>query len=637
MLKLKELSKQYGDKVLFQDVDISFDPGKCYGLVGANGSGKSTLMRMITGQETADSGEILIPGNRTLGTLNQDHFSFEEKKILDVVIMGNRVLYKALLEKEELLEHEDPCAHRIIELEEIIAENDGYIADSMASEMLEGLGITTDLHQSPMSVLSGGFKLRVLLAQVLFSKPSILLLDEPTNHLDIISINWLETYLKSISSLVVVISHDRMFLNNVCTHIADIDYQTITIYPGDYDHFLEKKEENARTRAKEAEKAEKAIEDHQQFVTRFKAKASKARQAQSKARMIERMEKNLTEPVYSSRVYPTISFPIIRQPGKYILNVENISKSYGELQVLKNVCFNLYRGDKLAVIGPNGVGKSTLLKILVSSLQADSGEFEWGYETHVQYFAQDHQEQISEETTPYEWLYQFAPGESIGTIRGILGQFLFSNDDVHKSTKALSGGESARLILSKLHLLKGNILVLDEPTNHLDLESIESLKKALNEFEGSFILVSHSRYLIENVANKILLIQPDGIDLFEGTYREFVEKTGFDHLAEAAAEIRKKKKTLKPAARQVYNKEEEKRKNRLKKELKKQCRDLEEHIFQLEASISDIDELFSDPNYFAKTPADEIKDKNREKQALQSELEQIYPKWERVSGELELL
>ena len=635
MLVLKNLFKQYGDKILFNDVDICFDPGKCYGLVGANGSGKSTLMRMVTGEETPDVGNIHTPGTLSLGTLNQDHFSFEEVRILDVVIMGNRILYTALAEQEELLEQEDPCSDRIIHLEDIIASNDGYVAESMASDMLEGLGIPTKQHEEPMSVLSGGFKLRVLLAQVLFSKPDILLLDEPTNHLDIMSIKWLEDYLRSVSSLVIVISHDRYFLNNVCTHIADIDYQTITIYPGNYDQFILKKEENVVLRRKESEKAEKAIDNLQQFVTRFKAKATKARQAQSKARQIERMEKDLAAPVYSSRVYPRISFPIVRQPGKYILSVDGISKSYGPLKVLNDLSFKLFRGDKLAIIGPNGIGKSTLLKILVSSLEADAGGFEWGYETHVQYFAQDHQELIPDKTTPYEWLYQFAPGEPIGTIRGILGNFLFSDDDVHKSTSALSGGEAARLILSKLHLLKGNILVLDEPTNHLDLESIESLKGALNEFEGSFLLVSHSRYLIEQVANKILLIQPDGIDLFDGNYREFVEKTGFDHLAEAATETRKKKKPAVVEKKRVVNKQEEKEARARKKELQAQCTELEERITELENGIEQIDELFADPNYFAKTDPEKIKAKSKEKKGLQSKLEDVFTAWETISAQLE--
>jgi len=636
MLVVKELSKQYGDKILFKDVELSFDPGKCYGLVGANGSGKSTLLRMITHEETPDSGQITIPGTLRLGTLNQDHFSFENDRIRDTVVRGNKALFDAITEKDQLLEQPEPCANRIIELEEIIASNDGYVAESVASEILEGLGIETELHERPMSVLSGGFKLRVLLAQVLFSKPDILLLDEPTNHLDIMSIRWLENYLVSLSSLVIVVSHDRYFLNNVCSHIVDIDYQTMTIYPGNYDAFLLRKEENAIMRQKEAEKAEKAIGDLQLFVTRFKAKASKARQAQSKAKQIQRMEKGISAPVYSSRIFPRIHFPIRRQPGKYVLKAENICKSYGENHVLKNLSFQMFRGDKIAVIGPNGVGKSTLLKILMNQLKADSGSFEWGYETHLQYFAQDHQELIPDKTTPYEWLYQFAPGEPIGVIRGILGNFLFSDDDVHKSTSALSGGEAARLILAKLHLMKGNILVLDEPTNHLDLESIESLLKALQEFEGGMLLVSHSRYLIENVANKILLIQHDGIDLFEGTYHEFVERTGLDQLAEnAKVELKKKQATRKP--KQVFDKKEEREVKARRKALQKECHDLEMRIQVLEDQLDALNDLFSDPNYFAVTPSDEVKSKDRERKERQAELDEAMAAWEERSVQLEEL
>jgi len=634
MLVLKELFKQYGEKVLFRDVEITFDPGKCYGLVGANGSGKSTLVRMITREELPDGGAITIPGNLKLGTLNQDHFSFEDQVIRDVVVMGNKELYAAIVEKDALLEEDDPCANRIIELEEIIAANDGYTAESRASEILKGLGVESQLHLKKMAILSGGFKLRVLLAQVLFSSPDILLLDEPTNHLDILSIKWLEDYLRSLSSLVIVVSHDRYFLNNVCTHIVDIDYQTMTMYPGNYDKFLVSKEERTLQREREAEKAEKAIGELQQFVTRFKAKATKARQAQSKAKQIERMSKKIAAPVYSSRVFPRISFPIVRLPGKYILKVEGLSKSFGEKRVLNDLNFELLRGDRLAIIGANGVGKSTLLKILVNDLDSTSGAFEWGYETHVQYFAQDHQELIPPKTTPYEWLYQFAPGESIGTIRGVLGNFLFSDDDVHKSTSALSGGEAARLILAKLHLLKGNVLVLDEPTNHLDMESIESLLKALNSFEGSFLLVSHSRYLIENVANKILFIQDDGIDMFDGTYAEFVEKTGRDHLAEAAREERPKKE--KPAPKKtVFDKKEEKARRAAKKALRDSCRELEDRIQDTEEAMTVIDDLFSDPNYFAVTKPAEIKKKDSQKKQLQTDLERLMDEWETTSAKLE--
>lgn len=531
MISISNLSKRYGAQVLFEGVNLRLDPGKRYGIVGANGSGKSTFLRMLTQEEYADGGDINIPSGLAIGTMNQDHFAYEDWQIADVVMLGKKELAEAVIEKERLLHdpHSDPM--KIAEMEMVIADNDGYAAQAQIAEILSGLGIPEEKHFESMSVLSGGYKLRVLLAQVLFCNPDVLLLDEPTNHLDILSIRWLESFLCQRSGIVVVVSHDRSFLNRVCTHVADVDYQTIKIYKGNYDAFLAAKEADDALRKLEAEKAEKRIDDLQQFVTKFKAKASKARQAQSKAKMIERMEKDISEPVYSSRVFPRIQFEAVRPPGKTVLEITGICKSYEAHPVLNNVNWRVHRGDKWAVIGPNGVGKSTLLKIVMDQLTADQGAVEWGHETYPTYFAQDHHAEIREDTTPYEWLYQFGPGEPIGAIRGILGNVLFSGDDVHKSTAALSGGECARLIIAKMMLLRGNVLVLDEPTNHLDMESIESLVEALRRFEGTVILVSHNRYVVERIANRVLELTPAGYDAFEGTYDEFIEKVGVDHLA----------------------------------------------------------------------------------------------------------
>ena len=643
MITVMDLAKRYGTQVLFEDVSFRLDPGKRYGIVGANGAGKSTLLRILTGEEYSDGGEINIPTRMKLGTLNQDHFAFEGNKIMDVVIKGKPALADAWDEQAILFEDENSDPERIAQLEEVIADNDGYVAESRIGEMLEGLGIPVEKHHQNMSVLSGGYKLRVLLAQCLFGDPDVLLLDEPTNHLDIYSIKWLEDYLRRCRGIVVVVSHDREFLNNVCTHVIDIDYGTAKIYTGNYDQFLDAKALDEEMRRQEAEKAEKKMDELNQFITRFKAKASKARQAQSKQKQIERMEKDLKDPVYSSRVFPRIRFTSIRPPGKQVLEVSNVSKSYGEHKVLNDVSFTVWRDDKIAILGPNGVGKSTLLKIIMGELAPDQGESAWGHETYPQYFSQDHHELMPGNTTPNDWLHSFAPAESIGVIRGTLGNLLFSGDDVHKSTSALSGGEAARLVIARMILLKGNILILDEPTNHLDMESIESLVQALQDFEGTILLVSHNRYVVERVATKVLEISPDGIDLFDGDYDEYMEKVGTDHLS-YQVDIRAEK-TEKKSKKEEYRKEKQQKKKTVNKQaFKKEAKDLldqsktfESDIEKLEQELQEINDLFFDPTYFGKAKPEEIREKNDRKRTLETALEEKYAAWEDVNLKIEEL
>jgi ATPase subunit of ABC transporter with duplicated ATPase domains len=649
LINCTNLAKRYGARALFENVSIQFDPGKRYGIVGANGAGKSTLLRIINDEETADEGEVVFAGKIKIGSMNQDHFAFEDVPIMDVVMKGKPELANAFEEKERILDDESVPPERIAELEEVIAHNDGYVAEARISEMLEGLGIPTEKHLQPMRVLSGGYKLRVLLGQCLFSDPEVLLLDEPTNHLDIFSIRWLEEYLRGFKGVVIMVSHDREFLNRVCTHIADVDYNTIKIYSGNYDQFLEAKQLDVEMREHEAAKAEKKIGELQAFVTKFKAKASKARQAQSKAKTIERMEKGIEAPVYSSRISPRIKFEQCRPTGRMVVEVEGLSKSFGDKQVLKNVTFKVFRGDKIAIIGPNGVGKSTLLKILMNALPSDGGTIEWGHETHPQYFSQDHHEELARNTSPYEWLYQWAPTEPIGAIRGTLGNVLFSGDDVHKSTTALSGGESARLVLAKLMLLKGNILVMDEPTNHLDMESIEALVDALAQFEGTILLVSHNRYVVNKVATKVLEIRPDGIDLFDGSYQEFLLKVGNDHLSyqvDLGTKVKDKKEAKKEKKSFDYQAEKERKRKQqdarraFQKEAKSLLKDAETaeaDIEKLEASIEEIDDLFSDPNYFNKTSPDEVRKQNDRKRDLEGKLEKVFAKWESLNQQLEAL
>ena len=642
MISVSNLSKSYGSQLLFAGVNLRFDPGKRYGIVGGNGSGKSTFLRLLSGLETADQGDISLPGRVVVGSVNQDHFAFETIPILKVVLDGRPDLAAVLAEKEDLLQQKEPSAERLTEVEEIIAHHDGYQAESRIAAMLEGLGIPAEKHFQPMQVLSGGYKLRVLLAQCLFGEPDVLLLDEPTNHLDILSIRWLEEYLDTYRGVVLVVSHDRRFLNTISTHIVDIDYGTMKMYVGNYDRFLEAKEQEDVIRRQEAARAEKRIGELQHFVTRFKDKASKARQAQSKVKQIERLGKNIEAPVYSSRSWPTIAFNSRRPSGKTVLEVNGLSKSFGTLSVLDGVDFTVYRQDKIAIIGPNGVGKSTLLKILMGELEADAGSYEWGYETYPEYFSQDHHESTPANTTPYEFLYSVDPGASIGTIRGLLGNFLFSGDDVHKNTAALSGGEAARLLLAKMVLQKPNVMVLDEPSNHLDMESIESFTRALENYDGTVLLVSHNRYLVDRVATRVLELKPRSMEMFDGSYREFLEKVGVDHLSsrvdlvggkpekvESAPSYReaKEQKKIAAAKRQAYS--------RAVKPLLLKSRQLEEKISQLENEIEAIKNLFADPDYFQQTKAEEVWRQERTKQKLEAQLADFYEQWEAANLNIE--
>jgi len=641
MITLTSLSKRYGARVLFEDVSVRLDPGKRYGVVGANGVGKSTLLRMITGEENSDGGEINIPAKLKLGTLNQDHFAFEDVKLVDVAMKGKPDLADAFDEKERLLEDPDAPADRFSHLEEVIADNQGYVAESRIAEMLVGLGIPTEKHYQQMSTLSGGYKLRVLLAQCLFGDPDVLLLDEPTNHLDIYSIKWLEDYLCTFRGVVVVISHDREFLNHVCSHMLDLDFGTMKQYTGNYDAFAAAKEADIEMRRIEAEKAEKKIGELQAFVTRFKAKATKARQAQSKSKQIERMEKDLKEPVYTSRRYPHIKFTSKRPPGKEVLMVEGLSKSFGEKQVLNNINFTVQRQDKLAILGPNGVGKSTLLKIAMGELDADKGELTWGHETYPEYFSQDHHENLNGNTTVHNWLHNHAPMESIGAIRSILGNMLFSGDEeVHKLLASLSGGEAARLVLSRMVLMKGNVLVLDEPTNHLDMESIESLVDALNAFDGTIILVSHNRYVVERVATKILEITPDGIDLHDDNFEEYLARVGIDHLSyQVDLGAEKKEKKGKKKDKQQRKAEADRRKSYSveARDLLTRNSELETEIEKLETGIEEIKDLFYDPTYFNKAKPEEVRSQNARKQSLEDTLKEKYAAWEAINLKLEEL
>jgi ATPase subunit of ABC transporter with duplicated ATPase domains len=550
VILLSNLTKRFGPKILFENVTMQFDPGKRYGLTGANGSGKSTLVKMLAGGEESDTGSIEIPGSLRLGVLRQDHYAYDKERLLDAVMMGNKALWSALHEKDRLLAGDvtDEVGLRLAELEGTIAEEDGYVAEANAGELLVGLGLPPERHEDTMSTLPPGYKLRVLIAQVLFGRPDVLLLDEPTNHLDLDSIRWLERFLTDeYRGTLVVVSHDRHFLNAVVTHIADIDYQTITVYTGSYNDFVEAKYENrARAQAQNAA-AKKKIADLQQFVDRFGSHASKSKQAQSRVKQIEKLE--VKELKRSSLVRPFVRFELDKPSGRDVLRVEGVDKAFGKGEdrkvIFKGLNLNLNRGDKLAVIGANGIGKSTLLKLMVGAadgldedtrretLTPDKGEVRWGHETSVGYFAQDHHEAIGESSkgmNAFQWLYQFDKEAPQEQVRGILGRLLFSGEAALKPTEALSGGECARLLLAKLLLCKNNVLVMDEPTNHLDIESIEGLLDGLRLFTGTVVVVSHDRHFVDEVATRIIELRPGQVNDFGGTYEEYLERQGQDYM-----------------------------------------------------------------------------------------------------------
>lgn len=530
MIILNQLAMTHGSKLLFTDVNLKLTKNRKYALVGANGTGKSTLLQLIAGTETASDGSVSIPKNTQIGWLKQDQFKYEDTTILDVVMQGKPQLWQAWQEKEELIttpEYTDEIGYRLAELEEIIAHQNGYTAETTAINMLNGLGIASEYHHNKLSTLSGGYKLRVLLAQTLFSEPDILLLDEPTNHLDILSIAWLEKYLKSeFSGLLLFITHDFEFINKLADNILDIDYGEIKQYSGIYNKFLEEKKIIEEQKLNEKKHLEDKIAHMQAFVDKFKAKASKARQAQSKLKQIEKIE--LPDIKQSSRIAPKFNFTISRPSAKKVVKIKNLSKSYDDRTIFNNINFEIRRGEKVVIIGANGIGKSTLIKCLLNITKPDSGEFDWGEETHINYFSQDHHDLLKSHCDLLSWLSDEAPKSPTSEVRKALAKVLFTKDDAEKDILTLSGGEAARLLLARIMLNPGNVLVLDEPTNHMDLESIENLGNALQRYQGSLILISHNRDLIKHVASRIIFISKDGITDFHGSYNEFIKTHEID-------------------------------------------------------------------------------------------------------------
>lgn len=632
MISSNNLTMRFGGKILFKNANFQLNPGTHYGLIGANGSGKSTLIKVLTHELTQEDGEFSIPSQLAVGTLKQNHFLYENVLILDTVLMGNGRLWQAMEEKKVLLQKpeftEEEC-HILADLEKIIENENGYVAESEAGKILEGLGLPDRVHHQTLSTLSGGFKLRVLLAQVLFSKPDILLLDEPTNHLDLYSIRWLEDYLKNFPGTLLVSSHDRDFLNRICDYTLDLDYQKITTYKGNYDDFLVTKAALQEQKEAAFAKHEKRRDDMQDFIDRFKAKASKARQAQSKMKMVEKLEDEMSEIDFTptSRLDPKLKFEPYRPSGAIALKVKDIHKSYGEKKVLHGISFEVERGDKLALLGANGIGKSTLLEIIAGKLPSDQGSWEWGHALQFAYFPQDLGREVRGQQTLLQWLSDQDPQTPEQRLREILGRVLFTGDDVKKSIHVLSGGETARLYLAKMMLLKHNLLIFDEPTNHLDMEAIEKLLEALNNYTGTIIFVSHNRHFVSLLANRIIELSEQGTKDYRCSYEEYIEKRELDLLSK---DLRPKIKTVETLDGKLKHQEQKNQRN-LKLQLEKMALQAEKKCHQLETKIKELDHLMSQPDFYHNTSNDEIQKLMNEKTNLESQLEEAMKCWEKAA------
>ena len=524
MISTANITMQFGAKPLFENVSVKFGDGNRYGLIGANGCGKSTFMKILSGDLDPSAGNVSISPNERLGVLRQDQFAYENFRVLDVVMMGHAEMWAAMSERDAIYANldasEDDYMHAA-ELEAVVGEYNGYTAESRAGELLLGLDIPLEQHNGLMSAVAPGWKLRVLLAQALFANPDIMLLDEPTNNLDINTIRWLENILNQRDCTMVIISHDRHFLNSVCTHMADMDYGELRVYPGNYDDYMIAVTEVRDRLLSGNAKKKVQIAELQSFVSRFSANASKAKQATSRAKQLDKIKLDEVKP--SSRVNPFLRFDQTKKLHRLALEVENLSKGYGETPLFQNLKLMIAVGERVAVIGPNGIGKSTLLRTLVGDLAPDSGLVKWSENSEIGYFAQDHTEDFAENLTLIDWMGQWRKeSDDDQAIRGTLGRLLFTADDINKSVKVISGGEQGRMLFGKLILQKNNIMLMDEPTNHLDMESIESLNTALEDYPGTLIFVSHDREFVSSLATRIIELTPNGIVDFSGNYEDYL-------------------------------------------------------------------------------------------------------------------
>jgi ATPase subunit of ABC transporter with duplicated ATPase domains len=529
MLSTANITIQFGAKPLFENVSVKFGDGNRYGLIGANGCGKSTFMKILGGDLEQSSGNVMLDKGERLGKLRQDQFAYEDTRVLDVVMMGHAEMWEVMAERDAIYANPDASEEDYMHaanLEAKFAEFDGYTAEARAGELLNGLGIAQVLQSGPMREVAPGFKLRVLLAQALFSDPEILLLDEPTNNLDINTIRWLEDILNARDSTMVIISHDRHFLNSVCTHMADLDYGKITVYPGNYNDYMLASTQAREQQSSDNAKAKEKVAELKAFVARFSANASKAKQATSRARQIDKIKIEDIKP--SSRQYPFIRFEYDEREKlhRVAVEVQHLSKGFDRV-LYSNVNFRIDAGERVAIIGPNGIGKTTLLRCLAGDLTTDHGTIKWADKAKLGYYAQDHAADFADDIAMMDWMTDWrGPSDDDQVVRGTLGRLLFSGDDVKKKVKVLSGGEKGRMLFGKLMLQKPNVLLMDEPTNHMDMEAIESLNTALDLFKGTLVFVSHDREFVSSLATRIIEISAKGVTDYHGTYEEYLRSQG---------------------------------------------------------------------------------------------------------------
>lgn len=533
MISTSGVTLSFGKRTLFEDVNIKFTPGNCYGLIGANGAGKSTFLKILAGETEPTKGDVITTPGERVAVLKQDHFEFDEYEVLTTVIMGHRKLYDIMTAKDAIYakaDFSDEDGIKAAELEAEFADLNGWDAESEAATLLTGLGIPVELHNKKMQEIEGKLKVRVLLAQALFGNPDILLLDEPTNHLDAQSINWLEHFMYNYKNTVIVISHDRHFLNKVCTHIADIDYGKVRLYVGNYDFWYESSQLAARLLKEANRKTEEKAQELKKFIERFSSNASKAKQATARKKQLEKLTLEDIKP--SSRKYPYIDFKPDREAGDNLLHVKGLCKTIDGQKILDNLTFTVFPGDKIALTGPNELAKTTLLQILMGELEPDSGEFKWGVTTSQTYFPKDNTGYFDVDLSLVDWLRQYSPDQDESFVRGFLGRMLFSGEEALKKAGVISGGEKVRCMLSRMMLSGANVLLLDEPTNHLDLESITALNNGLINFKGTILFVSQDHQFVQTIANRIIEITPKGLIDKQMTYDEYLEHADIIRLRE---------------------------------------------------------------------------------------------------------